>query len=57
MIEQFLTTNWRQKSRKTNILNRYHITNRMPCVNIGQKMGQKSLIKRDNADNMYICSG
>ena len=23
----------------------------------GQKMGQKSLIKRDNADNMYICSG
>ena len=24
---------------------------------IGQKMGQKSLIKRDNADNMYICSG
>ena len=26
-------------------------------TNIGQKMGQKSLIKRDNADNMYICSG
>ena len=24
---------------------------------IGQKMGQKSLIKCDNADNMYICSG
>ena len=24
---------------------------------IGQKMGQKSLIKRDNADNMYKCSG
>ena len=26
-------------------------------TNIGQKMGQKSLIKHDNADNMYICSG
>lgn len=29
----------------------------MPCENIEQRIVLKSLIKCDNANNMYICSG